>query len=65
MYMQPIRMMARGVARWKQCGKRCLSSIPFRNFDLFNPSEEHKLLRTTIRDFVEHEVDPQALAFNR
>lgn len=34
-------------------------------FDVFNPTDEHKLLRNTIRDFVEREVDPQALMFNR
>ena len=28
--------------------------------DLFNPSEEHKMLRQTIRDFVKEEVEPQA-----
>jgi isovaleryl-CoA dehydrogenase len=30
-------------------------------FDLFNPTEEHALLRRTIRDFVQKEVEPQAL----
>lgn len=35
------------------------------SFDMFNPTHEHKMLRTTIRDFIEKEVDPQALAFNR
>ncbi|TFJ88384.1 hypothetical protein NSK_000733 [Nannochloropsis salina CCMP1776] len=34
-------------------------------FDPFNPTEEHTHLRTTVRAFVEKEVDPQALAFNR
>lgn len=32
---------------------------------LFNPTEEHKSLREMIRSFVEAEVDPQALEFNR
>ena len=35
------------------------------SFDMFNPTHEHKMLRTTIRDFIEKEVDLQALAFNR
>lgn len=35
------------------------------SFDLFNPSEEHGQLRTMLRSFVENEVDPQALQFNR
>lgn len=34
-------------------------------FDPFNPTEEHSQLRGMIRAFVEKEVDPQALAFNR
>jgi len=33
--------------------------------DLFNPSEEHAQLRSMIRNFVEKEVDPQALEHNR
>lgn len=35
------------------------------SFDLFNPSEEHAQLRTMLRSFVENEVDPQALKFNK
>lgn len=35
------------------------------SFDLFNPTEEHAQLRTMLRSFVENEVDPQALQFNR
>ena len=33
--------------------------------DLFNPTEEHAALRRTIREFTEHEVDPQAAAHDR
>lgn len=36
-----------------------------RTFDLFNPSEEHLLLRKTIREFVQREVEGQALKFDR
>eukprot|EP00341_Mesodinium_pulex_P009534 CAMPEP_0116991192 /NCGR_PEP_ID=MMETSP0467-20121206/65981_1 /TAXON_ID=283647 /ORGANISM="Mesodinium pulex, Strain SPMC105" /LENGTH=398 /DNA_ID=CAMNT_0004688207 /DNA_START=27 /DNA_END=1223 /DNA_ORIENTATION=+ len=36
-----------------------------RDFDMFNPTEEHAQLRTMLRSFVESEVDPQALEFNR
>lgn len=32
---------------------------------LFNPTEEHASLRTMLREFVEKEVDPQALKHNR
>src|SRR3954454_6015323 len=34
-------------------------------FDLFNPTEEHRMLRRTLRDFVEREVEPQALEHDR
>ena len=33
--------------------------------DLFNPTEEHLLLRKTVRSFVQKEVEPQALAHDR
>jgi isovaleryl-CoA dehydrogenase len=32
--------------------------------ELFNPSEEHRLLRQTIADFARREVEPQAAAFD-
>ena len=34
-------------------------------FDLFNPTEEHAMLRRTLRDFVAQEVEPQALEHDR
>jgi len=30
------------------------------NFDLFNPSDEHRMLRKSVRDFVKKEVEPEA-----
>lgn len=33
--------------------------------DIFNPTEEHAALRQMLRTFVENEVDPQALEYNR
>ncbi|CAM9819779.1 unnamed protein product [Ectocarpus sp. 6 AP-2014] len=33
--------------------------------DFFNPTEEHQQLREVVRSFVENEVDPQALQYNR
>lgn len=33
--------------------------------DFFNPTEEHGALRQVLREFVETEVDPQALEYNR
>ncbi len=37
----------------------------FAQFDLMNPTEEHKMLRDTIRQFVQEEVEPQAHEFDR
>lgn len=37
----------------------------FRSFDLFNPTPEHKMLRDMVRSFVESEVEPQALEYDR
>jgi isovaleryl-CoA dehydrogenase len=34
-------------------------------FDLYNPTEEHAMLRRTVRDFVQREVEPQALEHDR
>jgi isovaleryl-CoA dehydrogenase len=36
-----------------------------RSIDLFNPSEEHKILRKTVHEFVVAEVEPQALEHDR
>jgi isovaleryl-CoA dehydrogenase len=44
-------------------GRKQFSSVT--QFDLFNPTEEHSQLRKMLRSFVEAEVDPQALEFNR
>lgn len=35
------------------------------SFDLMNPTAEHKMLRETVRAFVESEVEPQALEHDR
>lgn len=36
-----------------------------RNFNLFNPTPEHAMLRETVRDFVRAEVEPQAAEHDR
>ncbi len=36
-----------------------------RDFDLSNPTPEHKMLRETVREFVKSEVEPQALDYDR
>ena len=33
--------------------------------DIFNPTDEHAMLRETVRKFVETQVEPQAIEFNR
>jgi isovaleryl-CoA dehydrogenase len=37
----------------------------WRALDLFAPTEEHRLLAETVREFVASEVEPQATAYNR
>jgi isovaleryl-CoA dehydrogenase len=39
--------------------------VPLFDYDLSNPTEEHKMLRDTVRSFVKAEVEPQALEFDR
>ncbi len=47
--------------------QHCVRSLGIRRYhaDLFNPTPEHAVFRRTIRDFVEKEVDPQYLQYNR
>ncbi len=42
-----------------------MSESSWRNFDLFNPTPEHKMIRETVREFVQSEVEPQALEHDR
>ncbi len=35
------------------------------DYDLYNPTEEHEMLRRMVREFVEREVEPQALECDR
>ncbi len=37
----------------------------WKSFDLCNPTEEHRLLREMVRDFVKDEVEPQAMEYDR
>lgn len=39
--------------------------MQWQDFDLYNPTEEHQMLRDTIKQWVESEVEPQALEFDR
>lgn len=39
--------------------------MDWNNLDLFNPTEEHKMLRETVRSFVTSQVEPQAHEFDR
>lgn len=38
--------------------------MDYKNFDLFNPTEEHRALRETVRKFAEEEIAPQANEFD-
>lgn len=42
-----------------------MPSAEWQTFDLFNPTEEHKMLRKMVRDFAVSEVEPQAAEFDR
>lgn len=42
-----------------------MSDVQISSFDLFNPTEEHQMLRQMVRDFVTAEVEPQALEYDR
>lgn len=37
----------------------------WQSFDLFNPTDEHSMLRKTVREFVSDEVEPQAAEHDR
>jgi isovaleryl-CoA dehydrogenase len=41
------------------------SEMNFSDYDLFNPTDDHKMLRDTVRQFVKAEVEPQAAKFDR
>ena len=41
------------------------SMAEWETIDLANPTEEHRMLREMVRDFVREEVEPQALEFDR
>lgn len=42
-----------------------MSHADWKSFDLFNPTDEHAMLRQTVRDFVQAEVEPQAAEYDR
>src|SRR4051812_14705378 len=42
-----------------------MSDANWREYDLYNPTEEHKMLRETVRSFVASEVEPQAHEYDR
>ncbi len=39
--------------------------MDYKKFDLLNPTETHQMLRDSIKDFVQKEVEPQAHAFDK
>lgn len=40
-------------------------SFNWKEFDLYNPTPEHSMLRETVRDFTQAEIEPQAHEFDR
>ena len=42
-----------------------MSESEYKDWNLFNPTEEHRMLREMVREFVETEVESQALEFDR
>lgn len=42
-----------------------METVDLSTFDLCNPTEAHRLLRSALQDFVAKEVEPQALQFDR
>ena len=42
-----------------------MSDGSYKAFDLYNPTEEHKMLRDMVREFVKSEVEPQAHEYDR
>merc|ERR1711934_587606 len=59
----------RAVTRISRAGGVSLRRIASRAFcsagDMFNPTEEHKMLRSMVRQFAEEQVDPQAMEHDR
>ncbi len=42
-----------------------MSQATWKDFDLFNPTSEHSMLRETVKSFTDAEVEPQAHEFDR
>ncbi len=42
-----------------------MAGTDWQKFDLFNPTEEHAMLRQTVREFAQSEVEPQAAEHDR
>lgn len=42
-----------------------MSDTQWQTYDLYNPTEEHRMLREMVREFVRGEVEPQAAEYDR
>lgn len=42
-----------------------MSQVSLKEFDLFNPTPEHQMIRETVRSFVQDQVEPQAMEYDR
>jgi alkylation response protein AidB-like acyl-CoA dehydrogenase len=57
------KMVGRMMKRFTKIGTRsCFSTT---SYDLFNPTEQHRQLRQTLRSFVDQEVSKQSLSWDR
>lgn len=63
--MRTILTPLRRVSAHRRWFSNAATAQELAQFQLFNPTEEHASLREMLRNFVETEVDPQALEYNR
>ena len=65
MYSSIFRQVRQPLARVTTGRFSSTAATATKTTSIFNPTEEHRSLREMLRDFVEKEVDPQALEYNR
>lgn len=65
--MSLLQCLRKGTSniRGKEIAARLRRSIHQPSISLFNPTSEHQALRDMIRSFVDAEVEPQAIEFNK
>ena len=63
--MRSTRALGAAARRLRSTAAAAAPSAELASFDLFNPTAEHRALRELTASFVETEVEPQALEYNR